>query len=128
MVVEDPPSDIPKEASGKPTCPICAYIEAGPCKQEHQDWTSCRDQAKVEGKDHLDVCQDVCTFDNIDYYEPFHQMLKLGDEDDNDDPHDSDSQDSTATRSHPSQPGLSPFAYATLLRHTLETTVHRIQF
>ncbi|KAJ9516058.1 hypothetical protein QJQ45_024490 [Haematococcus lacustris] len=59
MVVEDPPSDIPKEASGKPTCPICAYIEAGPCKQEHQDWTSCREQAKVEGKDHLDVCQDV---------------------------------------------------------------------
>ncbi|KAG2484791.1 hypothetical protein HYH03_016444 [Edaphochlamys debaryana] len=62
-------------------CPICQFIEAGACKEAHQDWVACRDEAKAAGKDYIDECQDrfksflQCAIDNRDYYEPFLEML-----------------------------------------------------
>mmetsp|Transcript_32017 Transcript_32017/g.81372 ORF Transcript_32017/g.81372 Transcript_32017/m.81372 type:complete len:99 (-) Transcript_32017:307-603(-) len=71
-----------EEEEEEPQCPICAFIEGGACKQTHRDWVKCRDEAQEKGQDYVEACQDKfkvflqCTFDNADYYEPFHAMLQ----------------------------------------------------
>lgn len=45
-------------SSGVPPaeCPICRFIEAGPCGGEHRTWFTCRADAKETGEDFVQRC------------------------------------------------------------------------
>ncbi|KAF5840433.1 hypothetical protein DUNSADRAFT_16666 [Dunaliella salina] len=68
------------EAEG---CPLCHFIEAGPCKVPHEEWVSCRKNAKEQKKDYVTECSETfrtflqCTLEHDDYYQPFLEMLGL---------------------------------------------------
>lgn len=60
-----------------PGCPICEFIEAGPCGGQHKVWVSCRGEAKEQGEDFVQSCADTfrsffaCMLSHQDYYQPF---------------------------------------------------------
>ncbi|GAX83435.1 hypothetical protein CEUSTIGMA_g10860.t1 [Chlamydomonas eustigma] len=70
-------------------CPICLFIEAGDCGNQHKEWTACREEAKRKGDDYVEVCHEQfktfmqCAMDNAEYYEPFLNML-FGERNDDD--------------------------------------------
>jgi hypothetical protein len=49
--------DMNEGEDGKQGCPLCAFIEAGPCKSEHIAWVDCREKSKEQGQDFVAECQ-----------------------------------------------------------------------
>ncbi|GBG00423.1 hypothetical protein Rsub_13166 [Raphidocelis subcapitata] len=75
----DPDEDDPSN------CPICAYIESGPCSGEHVGWRECKSAAKQEdpGGDWVERCTGefkallACMLRHRDYHEPLFDALQM---------------------------------------------------
>eukprot|EP00877_Chromochloris_zofingiensis_P013491 jgi/Chrzof1/8396/Cz03g09040.t1 len=73
-------SQLPPE-DDEESCPICQFVEAGPCKEEHQAWGACRKAAQTNNKDFVEECKHhfkrffECMMAHEEYYSPFLEMF-----------------------------------------------------
>eukprot|EP00879_Flechtneria_rotunda_P032107 GHRR01035262.1.p1 GENE.GHRR01035262.1~~GHRR01035262.1.p1 ORF type:complete len:199 (+),score=78.10 GHRR01035262.1:215-811(+) len=64
-------------------CPICQFIEAGPCGDQHKVWIACRHEAKTGDKDFVQHCAEQfrtffgCMLSHQDYYQPFLEAFNV---------------------------------------------------